>query len=252
MGPQSKESLPPNPGKGLTREAKGRVFYRFPIRTHFIEVGENYLEIVEKYALPYYQEGDILSLGEKVIALCQGQVRFKDEVRVSLLARILSRFALKNPAGPAMDNVYKMQTAIDLCGWWRVLAAAILSALGKLVGKRGLFYSFLGNQVRNIDGFCVVGWEYYGDKGILAPREPEKACQEIKDHLGIDCILVDANDLGVEILGKNKEVTWEDGLLSEILGDNPAGQGREQTPLVLIREEEKGEQGEDALAPPGS
>ncbi len=227
--------LQPNPGRQLTREVGGQSFNRYPIRTHFVEVGESYFDLVEKYVLPHYREGDILSMGEKVIALCQGQVRYKDQVRVSLLARILSRFAMKNPAGPAMDNVYKMQTAIDLCGWWRVLFAAVLSAVGKLLGKRGLFYSFLGKNVRNIDGFCVVGWEYYADKGILAPAEPDRVCQQIKDRYGIDCMIVDANDLNIEILGKNREMPYDDTFLAGLIRDNPAGQSREQTPFILIR-----------------
>lgn len=224
-----------NPGRELTREVEGQLFDRYPIRTHFVEVGESYLELVEKYVLPYYQEGDILSMGEKVIALCQRQVKFKSEMKVSILARILSRFAMKNPAGPAMDNVYKMQTAIDLCGWWRVLMAAILSAIGKLFGKRGVFYDFLGNNVRNIDGFCVVGWEYYGDKGILAPAQPNRVCEEIKEKYGIDCMVVDANDLNIEILGHNKDIPYSKEFLADLIRDNPSGQTREQTPFILIR-----------------
>ncbi|NLM52807.1 MAG: F420-0--gamma-glutamyl ligase [Firmicutes bacterium] len=234
---EAKYELKPNEGHELTRTVKGQVFYRYPIRTHFVEVGESYFALVEKYVLPHYQTGDILSMGEKVIALCQGQVKYKDQMKVSFLAKLLSRFATKNPAGPAMDNVYKMQTAIDLCGWWRVLIAAILAAIGKLFGKRGIFYDFLGNNVRNIDGFCVVGWEYYADKGILAPAEPDRVCQEIKDKYGIDCMIVDANDLDIEILGKNKEIPYDDQTLAELIRDNPAGQSREQTPFVLIRKE---------------
>ncbi|NLN07859.1 MAG: F420-0--gamma-glutamyl ligase [Firmicutes bacterium] len=231
-------ALKANPGHELTREVGGQVFYRFPIRTHFVEVGENYFDLIERYVLPHYQEGDILSMGEKVIALCQRRVKYKAEMKVSLLARVLSFFAMKNPAGPAMDNVYKMQTAIDLCGWWRVLLAAIVSAIGKLFGKRGLFYQILGNNVRNIDGFCVVGWEYYADKGILAPAEPGRVCDEIKAKFGIDCMIVDANDIDIEILGKNADNPYEDSFLAELIRDNPAGQGREQTPFILIRRKE--------------
>jgi hypothetical protein len=224
-----------NPGRELAREVEGQAFHRYPVRTHFVEVGESYLDLVEKYVLPHYRDGDILSMGEKVIALCQGQVRYMDQVKVSRLARVLSRFAMKNPQGPAMDNVYKMQTAIDLCGWWRVLFAAILSAIGKLFGRHGIFYNFLGNNVRNIDGFCVVGWEYYADKGILAPAEPDKVCQEIKDKYGIDCMIVDANDVNVEILGNNREIPYNKAFLAQLIRDNPAGQSREQTPFILIR-----------------
>lgn len=48
-------------------------------------------------------------------------------------------------------------------------------------------------------------------------------------------MIVDANDFGREILGKSKDILLSDEELKEIIRDNPAGQEREQTPLVLIR-----------------
>ena len=51
--------LKANPGRELAREVDGKVFHRYPVRTHFVEVGENYLELVEKYVVPHYHEGDI-------------------------------------------------------------------------------------------------------------------------------------------------------------------------------------------------
>ena len=48
-------------------------------------------------------------------------------------------------------------------------------------------------------------------------------------------MIVDANDLGREILGKSVDIELNDDELKEIIKDNPAGQGRELTPLILIR-----------------
>jgi F420-0:gamma-glutamyl ligase len=198
-------------------------------------MGEDYIELVKKYVMPHYKPGDILSIAEKIMALCQGDVILKKNMKVSWLARLLSRFAFRNPAGPAMDNVYKMQAAINIAGPLRIIFAAILSAITKLFGIKGVFYKIAGNGVRNIDGFCVVGFDYYADKGILAPSNPDKACQNIKDTLGIDCMVVDANDLSIEILGTNKEIPYSRDTLAKIIRDNPSGQGNQQTPLVLIR-----------------
>ncbi len=230
-----KIALQANKGKQLVIEVDGQRFYRYAIKTHFVQMGEDYIELIKKYALPHYKEGDILSIGEKVMALCQGDVILKENLKVGRLAKLLSRFTYRNPAGPAMDNVYKMQAAINIAGPIRILFAAILSAITKLFGIKGVFYAIAGHGVRNIDGFCVVGFEYYRDKGVLAPSNPDKACQNIKDTLGIDCMVVDANDLSVQILGTNKEIPYSRDTLAKLIKDNPSGQGNQQTPLILIR-----------------
>lgn len=227
--------LEPNEGRKIGIEVDGKKYDRYPIKTHFVEMGEDYIELVRKYALPYYQKGDILSFSEKVISLCQGDVLLKSDMKITWLARLLSGYAFKNPAGPAMDNVYKMQAAIKLAGPVRIFIAAVLSAVTKLFGIKGVFYKVAGNGVRNIDGFCVVAYDYYADKGVLAPSNPDGACQKIKDALGVDCMIVDANDYGIEILGANKEIPYDREMLARLIKDNPAGQEGEQTPIILVR-----------------
>lgn len=227
--------IQPNEGRKIEIEVDGEKYFRYPIKTHFVKMGEDYIEIIKNYALPYYKDGDILSISEKVIALCQGDVILKSEMKISWLAKFLSGCAFKNPAGPAMDNVYKMQAAIMLAGPVRIFIAAVLSAITKLFGIRGVFYKIAGSGVRNIDGFCVVAYDYYADKGILAPSNPDGACQKIKDALGVDCMIVDANDIGVQILGTNKEIAYGRDKLAMLIKDNPAGQEGEQTPIILIR-----------------
>ena len=59
--------FPANPGRELAREVEGETWYRYPIRTHFVELGENYFELIERYVLPFYLAGDILSISEKNI-----------------------------------------------------------------------------------------------------------------------------------------------------------------------------------------
>ncbi|OWZ83946.1 F420-0--gamma-glutamyl ligase [Natranaerobius trueperi] len=224
--------------KDLVKDIDGKTYCRIPIKTHFVKVNENYIDLVKKYVYPTYLEGDILIGSEKVLALCQGDVIFKDDLQITPLAKFLSKFATKNPAGPAMDNVYKMQTAINLVGRARIITAAFLGAVGKLLGISGLFYKVAGKGVRNIDGFCVVGFDYYSDKGILAPTNPKLACEKVKEQLGIDCVIVDANDINIEILGKNKENAYSNELIKRIIIDNPAGQGVEMTPFIIIRKKD--------------
>ena len=63
-----------NEGKSVTIQAMGKTWARHAIQTHFVQVGESYLDLIEKYVLPVYQPGDILSSSEKVIAMCQKRV----------------------------------------------------------------------------------------------------------------------------------------------------------------------------------
>ena len=229
------DTLTANQGKDIRIAVGANYFDRYAIRTHFVTVGEDLFHNIEQYVLPLYQPGDILSMGEKVVSLCQEDVVFKENIRITPLARILSRYAYKNPSGPAMDNVYKMQTAINSAGAPRVMLGAFLSAITKPFGIHGVFYNVVGHGARNIDGFCVVGFEYYADKGVLAPSHPDATCNEVKKRFGIDCMIVDANDLSVQILGASSANPYSKEMLANIIRDNPAGQGRQQTPFILIR-----------------
>lgn len=84
-------------------------------------------------------------------------------------------------------------------------------------------------------------FEEYGEFGIENPSEPYEVCKEIEKKTKIPCMIVDANDLGQELLGyspKMEEDLTEEEMLG-IIKDNPAGQGRELTPIILIRKKIK-------------
>lgn len=49
-------------------------------------------------------------------------------------------------------------------------------------------------------------------------------------------MIVDANDLGQEILGRSSDIELSEEELLGLIKDNPAGQGKELTPIILIRE----------------
>jgi len=51
--------------------------------------------------------------------------------------------------------------------------------------------------------------------------------------LGVQVAIVDANDLGVNILGASAGVDKK--LVAQIIKDNPLGQTDEQTPIGIIR-----------------
>ena len=50
------------------------IYQRLALQTHFITTADDYLDIIRQYVLPVYRPGDIISISEKIISLCQGKV----------------------------------------------------------------------------------------------------------------------------------------------------------------------------------
>ncbi len=143
----AKTALGANADKQLYIDINGKTYARYAIKTHFVHVGEDYVDLVRTYVLPHWQPGDLLSSSEKVVALCQGRIVKKEDMHISLLARVLSPFASPSAAGIGVDCPYKMQFAIDEVGAPRVLFAAHRRRRGQAVGRRGVFYEIVGRRL---------------------------------------------------------------------------------------------------------
>lgn len=225
-----------NEGKNVEIEVNGKTYLRHAIKTRFIKQGESYIDVFKEYVLPLYEEGDIVSSSEKIIALCQNRIVKREDVKIGFWAKFLSKFASKTTAGVGVAETIKMQYAIDTVGLLRVLWASVASAVTKLFGIRGVFYKIVGEEVSGLDGFYDHVWKEYGDIGIKIPEHPNRVCDEIKEKLNISCMIVDANDLGQEVLGNSSDITLTKEELKGLIKDNPSGQDRQLTPLILIRE----------------
>lgn len=217
--------------------AAGSEFERFAIQTHFVKQGESYLELINKYVMPFYEKGDVLSISEKVISMCQNNTVSKKDVKLGFWAKFLSKFASSNNRGVAMDEPYKLQLAINLAGLPRILLASFCSAVTKLFGMKGVFYKIAGNDIDGIDGFYMhSSFDVYHDIALLNPKNPDKVCGEIENACNVQCMIVDANDFGVNILGRSKGIeSLSDEFLISLVKDNPAGQSDELTPFILIK-----------------
>ena len=225
-----------NDKKNVTIETSTGSYDRCAIQTHFIQIGEDYNALVERYVKPLWEEGDLLAISEKIVSLCQKNVVYRKDMKISFLARFLSRFATQhNAAGIGVGDVYKMQFAIDRCGALRVLWAAICGGFGKLIGRKGIFYDMVGDEVRGLDGFYPDVFPVYGEFGIPLPKNPVGVCNEIREKTGVETMIIDANDFTRDILGKSDGVSLTDEQLCEIIRDNPAGQDDQCTPFILIR-----------------
>lgn len=221
--------------RGLIK-VQGERYERYAIQTHFIEEGEDYMALLKSYVFPLYQEGDILSISEKVIAMCQRQTVDKSQIHLGFMAKCLSHFATKTKSGIGMDEPYKLQLVINLKGRVRVLIASMIGAIGKCMGKRGLFYQILGKEVAGIDGLYVhSAFERYHHLAVLPPKNPDLVCEEIYETFQMSTMIVDANDISVDILGTSSDIKRNESDLAAMIEDNPAGQDDECTPFILIR-----------------
>lgn len=210
-------------------------YQRFAIKTHFVKVGENFPEIFEKYVFPYYEDGDIVFCSEKIVALCQGRVVRKQDMKLSFLARFLSGFASRPNGGIGVAEPYKMQFAIDTVGAFKVIYASVVGGICKIFGRKGVFYEIVGSEVSGLDGFYDKVWKEYGDMGILIPENPTGVCNDIYNEFGVNMVIADANDWGQELLGKCDCISIDEKIILEIIKDNPAGQGKECTPFIIAR-----------------
>lgn len=220
------------------RKVCGHSMERYGIHTHFVEEGESYIRLIQDYVLPLYEPGDVLSISEKVIAMCQENTVYMEDVKVGWTAKILSRFGHKTKSGIGVTEPHKLQLAINMCGAGRVFLAAIVGAFGKLIGRRGWFYKMLGVEVAGIDGFYAhSAFDVYHQMATLTPKHPDRVCERIEEKTGVPAMIVDANDIDVTILGTS--CTLRDrgrDILAAYIQDNPAGQDDECTPFVLIRD----------------
>lgn len=226
-----------NQGKRCEIVTSAGTYQRYTLHTHFVTIGEDFFALLDTYARPFWRAGDVLAISEKVVALCQERVVYRKDIHPGFWAKLLCRFVRVTPAGPGAGTPHKMQLIIMRCGLWRVLLAAFCAAVTKLFHKKGVFYQVCGHEVEGIDGLidCDISFPVYFHYAILTPSHPHAVCREAERRYGMPCVIVDACDLSVQILGQSDGVQEPPALLREILADNPAGQGDQQTPLLLIR-----------------
>ncbi|MDR1600086.1 MAG: F420-0--gamma-glutamyl ligase [Oscillospiraceae bacterium] len=222
--------------RGVVTGGNARRYARYAIQTHFVQRRESKIDLVTRYASPLYLPGDVLSFGAKVMAMCEDSVVERKNVTPGFWANFLWRFAGINHTGVGMHEPYKLQLVINIVGLPRVLLAAFLSAVTRPFGLHGVFYRVCGQGVGGIDGFYFrSSFDLYKELALINPPEPDRLCDEVEAATGIPTVLMDANDLQRDQLGRSKGMPLTDAELQDALRDNPSGQGDELTPLILIR-----------------
>jgi len=229
----NENNLNPNIGKQLEREVAGKIYIRLPIKTHVVKKEDDIADIVEKYAQSHFREGDTLAISEKVVAITQGRSFPIKDIKPSWLANLLVKFVFKPKWGIGLGSPWTMELALREAGVSRILLAALASALTKPFGVRGVFYRVAGKNINAIDGPTPYTLPPYNEYAKLAPKDPDKVAKGLMEKFNVPVAIIDANDIGVQVLGSSKGVDKE--LIRGIFKDNPLGQTTEQTPLCIVR-----------------
>jgi hypothetical protein len=223
-----------NPSRSPTITVGGDTWLRVPVKTPIVTEQDDIAEVVAQHAGPEMQPGDIVFVSEKVVAITQGRAIPVSRIKVSRLANLLWPRVKKVPWGIGLRSPYSMQCAIDECGAPRILLAAIIGALGKLVGRSGDFYRVAGPQAAMIDAAGTAGIEQFKQCVILGPKDPDETATRIATLVGHPVAIVDVNDIGGSwVVGASPAV--DRPLVEAALKDNPLGQRDEQTPIGLLR-----------------
>lgn len=228
-------NLNPNEGKKLDIDTPdyGK-WSRYPIKTHVIMAEENINDVMDKYVVGKVQPGDYMFISEKVIAITQGRAFDIDTIKVRPLAKLLCKFVYKSPYGIGLGSPWTMELALRDVGTPRILLAAFCSAVTKPFGKRGVFYKVAGTKARAIDGPCDCTIPPYNHFAKLAPDRPDDVAADLAKKLSCKVVVIDANDIGVEVLGRSDE-SIEINFCKQVFKDNPLGQSSQSTPIAIVR-----------------
>lgn len=226
--------LRPNQGKELLIEVEGRTYARFPIQTHVIKDEDELISLMDQYVIPHLAEGDMLFMSERVVAITQGRAIPMKDIHPGRLATFLTRFVHKSKYGIGLGIPETMQLAIQEVGAWRILLAAACAAVTKPFGIKGMFYHVAGRKAAAIDGPCSYTLPPYNEYATLSPSNPDKVAQMLAEHIQRPVVIIDANDLGVDVLGRSS-TSIEKPFAEAVFRDNPLGQSSERTPLCIVR-----------------
>ncbi|MFY9739228.1 MAG: coenzyme F420-0:L-glutamate ligase [Candidatus Cybelea sp.] len=201
-----------------------------PVRTRLVRPGDDLIELVEAAVRGIARTGDVVAVSETALAIAQGEFVVAERVRPSRLAYVLCRYA-----GPmaTISQPESIQLVIDRVGYPRAMYATFAHVVGRLFGRRGVFYELMGEAIAAFDGYTGT-MPPYERAIVFAPRDPDAFARDFERRSGIECAVVDANDLErAKILGASGNVCAAS--VERALLDNPHGNSDEQTPVVVLK-----------------
>lgn len=223
------------------KQVAERTFVRAPIQTHLVMFGEDLAEVIAQCAGDRITPGTAICLSEKFVTICQNNVRHIDDVHETWLARLIVRYVTRYPNDIGYSHPKKMQVAIDLAGYPRMVAAVVLGGISKLLlRRRGDFYRIAGHRISEIDGFNPEAMKPFDEYAMLPPRDPDMTCEQLAERFQCACYIIDGNNINVEVIGMSssmRAIGLDAATARQIMLDNPMGQHDELTPIYLITEQ---------------
>ena len=223
--------------KPQIRSYQGREYIRIPVKTKILVPGDDMAKIIQEYAGDQIKEGDIITISESPLAITQGRAKPLSEIKPGFWARLLWRYVSNVSYGIGLRAPASMQCAIEECGAGRILFAAVVGGLARLIGRRGKgdFYRIAGMQAALIDAASTSPVPPYEECVIKGPKDPEKEAIRISSQTRVEIAVMDINDIGGSwMIGGSKGVSK--AMIEEVMKDNPQGQGAELTPICIVRE----------------
>ena len=179
--------------------------------------------------------GGVVTIASSVLTMTEGTLLWIPTFRPSRLARFLGPFT-GHGAGPIVhwysyprEAAWKVQAYIELAGAGRVILGAVLAVLGKLVGRKGLFYDVVGPVAKAVDSDKVMP---YDACLVPGPLDVQQSIRRLSKG-GAQVSIVDVNDVfAPEIIGSTAGV--DEDWIATALSDNPAGNDDSMTPIVVV------------------
>ncbi|UPU39936.1 coenzyme F420-0:L-glutamate ligase [Erysipelothrix sp. Poltava] len=173
-------TIKPNDNKELEVIVDGKRYQRLPLKTKLIMRDDNLIEVIKEFADASLQDGDILFVTEKVVAITQGRAYPIKDVKPRKLAFTLSKYVTKTPHGIGLGMPETMEMALRECGTPRIILAAGVAAITKPFGRKGDFYRVAGSKARAIDGPTSHTIPPYNEYVVLGPERPNEVAKTIK------------------------------------------------------------------------
>ena len=140
----------------------------------------------------------------------------------------------RSPYGIGLRAPSSMQCAIEETGVIRIIFAAAIGAVGKVLRRKGDFYRVAGMQAALVDAATTSPIPPYSETVIKGPKEPMQTAINLSEAVGYPVAIMDINDIGGSwMIGSGPGINKH--FIELAMKDNPQGQGDELTPLCIVR-----------------
>ncbi|MEK7071053.1 MAG: asparagine synthase-related protein, partial [Patescibacteria group bacterium] len=205
-----------------------KTYQRNLIKTDVFQKNDDFVTKITNYVLSskfnVSQEWFVV-VSEKIIAIAQGRSYFIWDIKPGVWAKFLQKFVTRTPYGIGLGSPWTMQLAIQEVGLPRIMTAALISAITKPFGIKGVFYRIAGWQAAAIDGPTEYSLYPSNVSAKLAPKNPDLVARQIKERIEDELknnkrsmfyvpgfrgvVVLDANDLGRNVLGNSTNIDDE-------------------------------------------